>query len=209
MTLFCCLLGWVALSNAGWIASRRAPWALYTTTLWLDKCCVLQDTPETISAGVAGFSRFLGNCNGMIAFVSASYFQRLWCVYELATFCNGRDKFIRDQLAAAEASTDDEKKGQQKAQAEKMTIQDSLLLLSLTWPNPLSPFKTPELNKRERAWFDTFTCLQVRPSRRRPSRRRPSRRRPSRRRPSRRPRLPGSKGSNPRAATSRIGRPLA
>ena len=24
MTLFCCLLGWVALSNAGWIASRRA-----------------------------------------------------------------------------------------------------------------------------------------------------------------------------------------
>ena len=124
------------------------------------------------------------------------------CVYELATFCNGRDKFIRDQLAAAEAITEDDKKGKQKAAAEKMTIQvivppptlrprcrsltpaaahahhrrlwrvgdvcrcvasqDSLLLLSLTWPNPLSPFKTPELNKREKAWFDTFTCLQVR-----------------------------------------------
>jgi len=44
----------------------------------------VQDTNETKAAGCAGFGRFLSMCNGMIAIVSKNYFERLWCVDELA-----------------------------------------------------------------------------------------------------------------------------
>jgi len=72
---------WIVLSTYGVVPSRYAPWALSPTTLWLDKSCILQESPETISAGVTSFQRFLGQCRGMIAFVSPVYFSRLWCVY--------------------------------------------------------------------------------------------------------------------------------
>jgi hypothetical protein len=86
------LLGWAALSAQGHVPARLAPWRYSGTTLFLDKCCVLQDTAETRAAGVAGFARFLAHCDGMIVFTSPKYFERLWCVYELATFCKFNDR---------------------------------------------------------------------------------------------------------------------
>lgn len=80
-------LGWIGISTLGIVSSPYAPWALSPTTLWLDKSCILQETPETIQAGTKSFKRFLSQCDGMIAFVSHTYFSRLWCVYELAVFC--------------------------------------------------------------------------------------------------------------------------
>jgi len=48
------------------------PWALYSSTLWLDKTCVRQNTPETIAAGTKSFARFLSQCDQMIAFLGPS-----------------------------------------------------------------------------------------------------------------------------------------
>lgn len=127
------LLVWVALSVASIVGSRRAPWAFASTTLWLDKCCVLQDTDETKAAGCGSFRRFLGLCDGMIAFVSPLYFRRLWCVYELATFCK----------------------------MHRYTLDEKLVLLSLDWPSVLHPLKPAALTKGERDWFKGFSCAMV------------------------------------------------
>ena len=40
----------------------------------------------TNAAGVAGFELFLSRCDRMIAFIGPTYFKRLCCVYEMATF---------------------------------------------------------------------------------------------------------------------------
>jgi len=143
-TMACLLvfIGWILLSDWGCVKSKWAPWALYGTTLWLDKCCVLQDNKETIAGGVLGFSRFLSKCDKMIAFVSPSYFSRLWCVYELATFCR-------------------EKKKEKEEKRDTRDIHERLLLLSLDWPDPLSPFKSAKLTHKERAWFENFSALRV------------------------------------------------
>ena len=45
--------------------------------------CIDQTNDETKAAGVAGFKRFLGKCDKMVALISENYFERLWCVYEL------------------------------------------------------------------------------------------------------------------------------
>ena len=45
------LLGWVVLSVASVVPSRHAPWASSRTLLWIDKCCINQETPETIKVG--------------------------------------------------------------------------------------------------------------------------------------------------------------
>ena len=42
------------------------------------RCCINQESPETIKAGVDGFSRYLDCSDGMIAFVSLNYFSRIW-----------------------------------------------------------------------------------------------------------------------------------
>ena len=70
----------------------------------------------------------------MVALVSQAYFERLWPVFELATFCRAHRADLRAQL----------------------------LLLSLQWPGTLQPFKRAELSAREEAWIANFSCLQAR-----------------------------------------------
>ena len=80
------VLSWVALSSLGLVPLVMTPWGLNPTMVWVDMCCLNQATPETITAGIAGFKRFVESSEKMVAFVSAAYFERLWCVYELACF---------------------------------------------------------------------------------------------------------------------------
>ena len=166
LLVYVLLLAWLYLASKDRLPKRvPPPWALYSTTLWLDKTCVRQDTDETIGAGTGGFSRFLKQCDQLIAFIGPNYFKRLCnanlkleapastvnaesathafghrigagCVYELATFC--RDKI-----------------------EEGRNVQDHLLLLSLEWPSPLQPNKDPYLTNEERRMLETFSCLQV------------------------------------------------
>ena len=125
------------LSVASIVPSRLAPWATSSVLLWIDKCCINQETPETIKAGVDGFGRFLDSSDGMIAFVSRSYFSRIWCVYELASFC-------------------------QKHRGDK--LHEKLVLVSLEWPSSLSPLKaffSPGLTDEERAPLTSFCCREA------------------------------------------------
>ena len=67
----------------------------------------------------------------VVALISPAYFERLWTVYELATFC----KLHRNNLKSR------------------------LLLLSLEWPSTLSPAKTSQLTRAERAQLQSFSCV--------------------------------------------------
>jgi len=121
--LLAAIVAWVLLLQLGVLPPKLTPWSLTPVSLWLDICSLCQDTPETITAGVEGFKRFIDGSNKMVAFVSGSYFARLWCVYELAYFCS--------------------KHGQD--------LDHRLLLLSLHWPSTLSPFKSKGLSDDRRA----------------------------------------------------------
>ena len=136
-TVVATLLTWAVLSVASIVPSRLAPWATSSVLLWIDKCCINQETPETIKAGVDGFGRFLDSSDGMIAFVSRSYFSRIWCVYELASFC-------------------------QKHRGDK--LHEKLVLVSLEWPSSLSPLKaffSPGLTETERGPLTSFCCREA------------------------------------------------
>jgi len=76
--------------------------------------------------------------DNMIAFVSPSYFSRLWCVFELATFCKNNE-------------------GQ---------LDERLHLFSLKWPTIFNPqwqfgCKKVGLDAEEKSWFENFDCLEV------------------------------------------------
>ena len=128
------VLAWVALSSLGLVPMVATPWGLNPTVVWVDMCCLNQATPETISAGIAGFKRFVESSEKMVAFASPAYFERLWCVYELATFCK--------RHAGAE-------------------LRRRLLLLSLEWPGVLAPWKRQELSAAEEGWLQRFRCVHA------------------------------------------------
>ena len=86
-----------------------------------------------IAAGVSSFGAFLAKCDNMVAFASPTYFSRLWCVYELATFCN----------------------------MHKGHLDERLLLLSPTWPSVFNPFKSAQLTEEELKPLTHFTLAEV------------------------------------------------
>jgi len=112
------------------IPSHLAPWAFSQQTLWLDRCCIDQSSKDRQLAGIYSFDRFLSNCDGMIAFVSQSYFSRVWCVYELATFCKAREDHPERKI----------------------------LLYSLEWPSSINPLRSAEVTEKEKSYFRSFSC---------------------------------------------------
>ena len=78
LALMVIALLWIKLSLFEMVPPGATPWALTPTYLWLDRFCLDASTPETVQAGVDSFSRFLGNCDRMVAFVSPDYFKSLW-----------------------------------------------------------------------------------------------------------------------------------
>ena len=125
---------WAMVGSVGWLPAWATPWGFTPTVVWLDVCCLYQATPEAIEASVAGIEGFLQKCDKMLALVSAEYFERLWTVYELATFCK----------------------------ANQQQLSSKLLVLSLEWPSSLNPFKRKGLSDREIAWLSNFRCRNAR-----------------------------------------------
>ena len=99
------LLLWIVLAQCNIVPSHLSPWALSSTTLWLDKCCMDQSTPATVTSGVNSFKRFLGQCDGMMAFVSTDYFTRLWCAARPRPMCLVREAAVLPARLAAPCHT--------------------------------------------------------------------------------------------------------
>ena len=78
LALLALVLLWVALSHLGAMPRAWRPWARSPRTIWLDKCCIDQSSPEMIAAGTSSFGIFLADCDNMVAFTSSTYFSRLW-----------------------------------------------------------------------------------------------------------------------------------
>jgi len=109
-----------------------APWALSSATAWIDKCCVDQDNVRGFLEG--GLSNALLNADVMVVLIGPTYWTRLWCVYEIATFCR----------------------------ANKEDLHRRLILLSLSWPSIANPFKSAEPTDEELEPIRTFDCDSAR-----------------------------------------------
>jgi len=131
------VLGWVYLSAAGKVPVRLTPWALQDEPIWMENACVDEDKIGALMR--ANFSTYLQKSDRMIAFVSKAYFSRLWCVYELATFCRKYQGPLR-----------------------KFLDQD-LMLLSVEWSDTLAVFSsTPSMpTPDELEPLRSFSCREA------------------------------------------------
>ena len=103
-----------------------SPWALSTSSIWIDKTGIDQSSPEKTAAGVAAFPRILASCDKFVGLISPGYFRRLWCVYELSEF----------------------------VLLHRKSLEGRLLVIGLDWPawwNPLNWLRTPTLSKAEKS----------------------------------------------------------
>jgi hypothetical protein len=55
-------------------------------TVWVDKLCIHQTREPEKEVGVSALPEFVANSERMIVLWSSSYFERLWCNAEVATF---------------------------------------------------------------------------------------------------------------------------
>ena len=164
---------WLATTCSSGVPVKARPWSWSRQTLWLDKCCINQATPETVQSGVSRFDYFLGCCDGMVAFVSPTYFSRLWCVYELAMFCRKHMKPAdMPQLGLRRSNTFSERMHQEREKAatqkkgavgvELEGLEGKLLLLGLDWPSVTSPFKKIAVSDDELQSLRSFRCTEAR-----------------------------------------------
>ena len=164
---------WLATTCSSGVPVKARPWSWSRQTLWLDKCCINQATPETVQSGVSRFDYFLGCCDGMVAFVSPAYFSRLWCVYELAMFCRKHMKTAdMPHLGFRRSNTFSERMHQEREKAATQTkgtvgvelegLEGKLLLLGLDWPSVTSPFKKTAVSDHELQSLRSFRCTEAR-----------------------------------------------
>ena len=164
---------WLATTCSSGVPVKARPWSWSRQTLWLDKCCINQATPETVQSGVSRFDYFLGCCDGMVAFVSTAYFSRLWCVYELAMFCRKHmNPADMPHLGLRRSNTFSERMHQEREKAAKQKkgtvsvelegLEGKLLLLGLDWPSVISPFKKTAVSDHELQSLRSFRCTEAR-----------------------------------------------
>jgi len=55
-----------------------------STSFWVDKACIYQDSPELKSLSISLIEKFLAKCDSMCVIFTWTYLERLWCVYEWA-----------------------------------------------------------------------------------------------------------------------------
>jgi hypothetical protein len=65
---------------------QRLTFGKLSKDVWLDKFCIHQTRNALKSQGVPMIGDFVSNCKTMVVVWSGTYFQRLWCAFEIATF---------------------------------------------------------------------------------------------------------------------------
>eukprot|EP00928_Gymnodinium_smaydae_P044007 TRINITY_DN29389_c2_g5_i1.p1 TRINITY_DN29389_c2_g5~~TRINITY_DN29389_c2_g5_i1.p1 ORF type:complete len:545 (+),score=48.54 TRINITY_DN29389_c2_g5_i1:81-1637(+) len=60
-------------------------------TVFFDRLCIHQGNPQRKAAGVRGLGTFLSYSKEMLIMWDKTYFQRLWCMYELAIFLASKE----------------------------------------------------------------------------------------------------------------------
>jgi hypothetical protein len=126
------LLVWIAFSSLGCLPIRYTPWNSADEALWMENACA--DESRVAAMLKEGFDTYLSSCDKMIAFVSPEYFSRLWCVYELASFCRRYDGALHKYL------------------------EQDLVLLSKQWVSTLNPCKVADLTDEELEPILSFRC---------------------------------------------------
>ena len=53
---------------------------------FIDRCCINQENPQAKSRGIREIPSFLDMSKTLVILLSETYFDRLWCCYELAVF---------------------------------------------------------------------------------------------------------------------------
>jgi hypothetical protein len=152
------LLWGIACHAAG--ARTLVPWRWSALTLWLDKCCIDQNSDASKQAGIAHLGDSLERSQRMLVIFSASYLERLWCTYELAKFC----MLIKQQRARAEAQQQKGDADAAVATAAEAEPQKSLLFLSLSWSawwNPVNVMRTVVLSTGEDELLSNYCCRKA------------------------------------------------
>jgi len=133
------VLTWVALSEAAILPVWLAPWAVQDEAIWIENACVDEGKLQAMMR--AGYSSYLDRCDQMVAFVSPAYFERLWCVFELAYFV----KKYSGPL--------------------KRYLDQDLLLVSVEWSTYLNFCQSDELTPAELEPLQAFRCRDARTNR--------------------------------------------
>lgn len=60
--------------------------------VFFDRCCIDQVDPVRKAAGIRSIGAYLNQCDTFLLLWNDDYFQRLWCVFELACFLKGSEK---------------------------------------------------------------------------------------------------------------------
>jgi len=87
MSMWCQALGLVALFVGLFLGQDIAKlFKLRTPTVFLDRTCVCQTDPVRKRKGIEALAAILSNSRSIVVLYSDVYLQKLWTVYEVATF---------------------------------------------------------------------------------------------------------------------------
>ncbi|KAF4655847.1 hypothetical protein FOZ61_007346 [Perkinsus olseni] len=65
--------------------------------VFFDRCCIDQVDPVRKAAGIRSIGAYLNKCDTFLLLWSDDYFQRLWCVFELACFLKGSERMAKQR----------------------------------------------------------------------------------------------------------------
>ncbi|KAF4671809.1 hypothetical protein FOL47_001182 [Perkinsus chesapeaki] len=65
--------------------------------VFFDRCCIDQVDPIRKVAGIKSIGAYLNKCDSFLVLWSDDYFQRLWCVFELACFLKGSETMSKQR----------------------------------------------------------------------------------------------------------------
>ncbi|KAF4671810.1 hypothetical protein FOL47_001183 [Perkinsus chesapeaki] len=77
----------------GWLKDASAA----DKMVFFDRCCIDQVDPIRKVAGIKSIGAYLNKCDSFLVLWSDDYFQRLWCVFELACFLKGSETMSKQR----------------------------------------------------------------------------------------------------------------